>query len=206
METIDAVAIDRSQTDRQRDVPKPLVRNFRDERGRNFGGLSEIEQRPISFFDEPLQPSGGWAPPPASFRSTATKRVSPGPMLAECEGSATGAGAAAGAATLVEAATFATRPGFGPGGIAQIGLGNGCGGRRRRRCRRRAGPCHLTRQVKRRKMIQGVLESDPLASGATSLEAAWADREVGSGVEAIVLATLSFRYRAIPEPGTGRRV
>ena len=103
--------IDR-QTHWQGDVPKPLVRNFRDERGRNFGGLSEIEQRPISFFDEPLQPSGGRAPPPASFRSTATKRVSPGPMLAEFEGSATGVGAAAGAATLVEVELSRLAPGL----------------------------------------------------------------------------------------------
>jgi hypothetical protein len=60
METVNVVPIDRLQARWQRDVPQSFVRDFGDERRRNFGGLPEIQQRPISLFNQPLKTKGGW--------------------------------------------------------------------------------------------------------------------------------------------------
>ena len=58
IESGDMVAIDRLETDRQRDVAEPVIGDFGDERRRDLRRFPEIEQRTIALLDQPVEAGG----------------------------------------------------------------------------------------------------------------------------------------------------
>ena len=58
IESLDMVAIDRLETDRQCDIAQPQAGDLGDERRRDLGRFSEVQDGAIALFDQPFQAVG----------------------------------------------------------------------------------------------------------------------------------------------------
>ena len=79
IESVDMVAIDRLETDRQCDVAETEVGDFGDERRRDLGRFPEIEDGTIALLDQPFQTVAGGGAAAGQLEVDGDEPSDPGP-------------------------------------------------------------------------------------------------------------------------------